>query len=487
MMKQFMALCCFAVLLAACGGSSDSSMNTPMTAFYVSPHGNDSNPGTLSLPLLTLAQARAEMEISGHPKLVYLRGGTYSNTALKLSASDSGQTWSYYPPDGYDSAILDGGSSSSTTGGNPITIDGGSNITIDGLTIRNFQQWGVGIHGGQADSPGGFEDTTAVVSNTQIMNSVFDTGYTSAHNYHGGGGVWQDGNVTGTQIANNVFLNQYTSAIRVVPFLAAINSADQNNVYTGLTIENNAIMNVSLYAGDGAAIYLEDQLATSTNVTIKNNFIRDYQENPATQKNITTLPRDVAIYLDSGASNVSITGNVIGNTANAIPNGLAIGGTQVLEIHNGMNVTFSGNIADLGDNGYIVNMVYQSNDTNAFAMTGNDIEQNIFIGNWSGPQVSYALGEGPLAYVAGGPTAVVPPTLTNNLYFNYGGGVLSTQGNQWSDAAPITAVDPLISGTTYALAANSPAFSSPLGFPPIVGNWGPPGYTIPATGTPPSP
>jgi hypothetical protein len=427
------------------------------------------------------------MEISGNPKFVYLRAGTYSNTALTLSSADSGQTWSYYPPDGYDSAILDGGASSSTTGGNPISIDGGSNVTIDGLTIRNFQQWGVGIHGGQADGDGGFNNTTPVVSNTQIINNVFNNGYTSASNYWGGGGVWQDGNATDTRIANNVFMNQYTSAIRVDPFLAAINSADQNNVYTGLTIENNAIMNVSMYAGDGAAIYMEDQLALSTNVTIKNNFIRDYQENPSTQKNSTTLPRDVAIYLDSGASNVSITGNVIGNTANAIPNGQAIGGTQVLEIHNGKNVTFSGNIVDLGTHGYIINVGYQSNGTNAFAMTGNVIEQNIFIGNWAGAQASYTFGQGPDAYFAGGPTGVVPPTLTNNLYYNYGSGSLSTQGNQWSDSNPITGENPLISGTTYTLATNSPAYTSRLNFPPIIGGWGPPGYSIPATGTAPSP
>src|SRR5579862_3867265 len=120
--------------LASCGSSGPGS---PPTAFFVSPDGNDAFRGSLIQPFRTLARAQAAMRITGNPKVVYARAGTYSNVALLLTAADDGESWNYYPPDGYDSAILDGGSSSPTTGGNPITIDGGSNIKIDGFTIRN--------------------------------------------------------------------------------------------------------------------------------------------------------------------------------------------------------------------------------------------------------------------------------------------------------------------------------------------------------------
>ncbi len=36
-------------------------------------------------------------------------GNAFANTALKLTSADNGTTWSYYPPDGYNTAIIDGG------------------------------------------------------------------------------------------------------------------------------------------------------------------------------------------------------------------------------------------------------------------------------------------------------------------------------------------------------------------------------------------
>src|SRR5690348_15438 len=90
--------------------------------FYVATNGNDHNPGTLSQPFATLARAQEAMQGSSI-KTTYIRGGTYkpapiagscmngkgsgSSVQLKRGA-DEGETWSVYPPDGYNSAILDG-------------------------------------------------------------------------------------------------------------------------------------------------------------------------------------------------------------------------------------------------------------------------------------------------------------------------------------------------------------------------------------------
>ena len=151
----------------------------PLAAVYVSPGGSDTNPGTLGAPLATLAAARKAVRISSD-KTVYLRAGTYPRASLALSAADSGETWRFYPPDGYDSAVLDGGSSSATTGGNMLTLDGASNITINGLTFRNFQQFAIGIHGGPAEPGMYFPNSTAPADANTIENCIIQTGYNTA-------------------------------------------------------------------------------------------------------------------------------------------------------------------------------------------------------------------------------------------------------------------------------------------------------------------
>ena len=74
-------------------------------AFYVSPSGSDSNPGTIDAPFKTLTAARdavrgvpVPQRISAGGAAVYLRAGTYylDNTTLALDASDSYVAWQSY-------------------------------------------------------------------------------------------------------------------------------------------------------------------------------------------------------------------------------------------------------------------------------------------------------------------------------------------------------------------------------------------------------
>ena len=165
--------------------------------------------------------------------------------------------------------------------------------------------------------------------------------------------------------------------------------------------------------------------------------------------------------------------------------GPSLASTQAFYSSSGHNNTWFNNIVDLGTAAVILNLDYELfSGGGAPTMSGNSIYSNIFIGKWSGAQASYASGNGPNAYINGG--ASVYPTNTYNMYYNYGSGSLSTTStsNNFNDASPVTGTNPLISGTIYTLASNSPAFNSPVNFSPIVGGWGPPGYTIP-TGTAP--
>ena len=91
-------------------------------AFYVATNGSDGNPGTFAAPFATLGKAQTAMRASSSIKTTYVRAGTYKPAAVAgncdfgatqgssvaLSAADTGETWSYYPPDGIGTAILDG-------------------------------------------------------------------------------------------------------------------------------------------------------------------------------------------------------------------------------------------------------------------------------------------------------------------------------------------------------------------------------------------
>jgi hypothetical protein len=474
----------FAALVAAMVSITPATRTAGniLPAYYVSASGSDFNRGAADAPFASLIKAQAAMQ-SSDTKTTYIRAGTYSGASLTLSAADSGETWSYYPPDGYDSAILDGGASSSSTGGNPITILGGSNITINGLLIQNFKSWGIGIHGGAPSAADGYPQSVATANSDTVTNNIITNGYTTANNGWAGGGLWAQGQVSNLTVANNVFTNQYGSGIRV-----GANGAggSPNDNISGLRIKNNVLLVTDQYPGDNGAIYVQDQNFVATKMSITNNFIRDYQTDPAI-KNANPNTRDVAIYLDRGASNVTVTGNIIANTANAVVGSTSVSSTQAFFLGSGHNDTITSNIIDLGNDGYILDLVYEHYYATDSAMAGNTFSGNILIGNWSGAQAGYALGLGPSGYARGSPGGkYYAPTITHNMYFNYGNGSFRTNGNGFGDASPVTDQDPLISGWTYSLAPDSPAFRTPVNFPAIVGGWGPPGYVIPQSGTAPS-
>jgi hypothetical protein len=478
-----------------------AAVATDPTAIVIAPSGSDSNPCTAASPCLTPGKAQTVAR-GASDKLIYARAGTYSNVLLTLTTSDNGETWSYYPPDGYNSAIFDGGAtsanaSSTTCTKQPFTLLATNNITITGLTIQNFQAWGIGIHGGETDPNGCFPQATmAAANNNSFTNNIIQNGYVGNNNAGwAGGGIWIQGQVTNLTVSHNVVQNQYGSGIRAS---ADGDGASPNDNLSGLSIINNAVLNTDQKTGDNGAIYFQDQTgplktgggpSNSTNISIKNNFIRDYQTNPVGSLYNGQAPtRDVAIYIDRGGSNATVSGNIIANTAGTYAadiNSSTIWMSTNAIFHSGANNTFSGNIIDLGNNGWIFNAIYEQYQSTDI-VTGNSVTGNIFLGKWAGSQATAGWGQNcNCAYLQGGPSPA-SVNISHNLYYDYGAGTMSTSGNGISDASPVTGTDPLISGTTYTLSSSSPALGSPVNFPPIIGGWGPPSYVIPATGTPPS-
>jgi hypothetical protein len=474
----------------------DNLLLSTAPAYYVSGSGSDSNAGTFAAPFLTLAHAQAMMEASqSNPQTVYVRSGTYANVALVLSSADNGQTWSYYPPDGYNNAVLDGGSSSPTTPvtslpqGRPVfTLEGASSVTIIGFTIQNYLGSGVAIFGGAPPSLL-YSGQSPIPSSSSdfVLDNIFSNGYidNTKNGGYNGGAVWAVGQVTNLTVDHNAATNQYGSCFR---FNSDPSGGNPDDSYSGLTVTNNACLVSNEAVADNGAIYLQDLTLASKRITIENNFVRDYQSLPALRPNHTPA-NDVAFYLDLGASNTKVSGNIAAAAANPIANGGPTEpSTTAVFTSSGQNNSWIGNIVDLGAiaSGVIQPFIY-GYQTGEAVMTGNVIEQNILIGSWSGPQNSWGASFGGYAFPACcGLTDSSYPTVMNNLYYNFGGGAISHSGNDFSDTTPTIANPLFAAGCVYALTDGSPAFSAPVIFPPILGGWGPPGYTVPCTGTPPS-
>lgn len=109
-------------------------------AYFVSPAGNDTNPGTLASPFLTITKGLNTINTSG---TVYLRGGTYAQPS-KLSLTRLGVTngairlWAY---PGETPVINSTGNSS-----DGISISG-RNYHLQGLTVTRAGHNGINISG----------------------------------------------------------------------------------------------------------------------------------------------------------------------------------------------------------------------------------------------------------------------------------------------------------------------------------------------------
>lgn len=437
------------------------------TAYYVSPTGSDSNPGTLDAPFATLQKAQQAMENSSI-KTTYILPGNYSpagsaNTpdgsgVLNLGSADSNETWSYYPPDGYGSANISGGGTITTF----MAISGATGVTVSGLDISNFTSAGILVTDGSSnaninnntihDMSGlgiTVDDSGSAVNNTVISNNyLYNIGSNaiSVYSVHGNGN-------NNTTIVSNIIVN---AATNVTGIGAAANVSGVSNPYADASETSFA---------DSGDIYLQDLNPTaSTGTEITNNYLGE--------------SHGLALYLDDGASNANVTGNIFNPTTTAF---------GAIQIHGGDNDVFSGNIVDVSTgliDGYLF---YQSSDNPSGnrGMTGNVFEDNILVGD-----INSSGGSG---YI-GSLEPPVPLTIQNNDYWNYGsGGNLQTTGSDGAgnDSDP-TYEDPEFTGgsygSSYTIASGSPVFGSPVDFPGIVGGWGPPSSgTSPPPPPPPPP
>lgn len=448
----FRLLAC--VALFPCSLSVGSAQ--PLAAFFVSPDGNDANDGTLVAPFATLERAQAAMQGSG-VKLTYLRAGVYHrHSTLQLTPSDSGEQWSYYPPDGADTATIDGGFSFN---GPLIDIAGASNVIINGLTLEDFTDYGI------LGSPLG----TTSGSGNSILNCqiAFGTWTVSAIAIL---------SMAQTTIAHNYIHDVNGSGVALYDDMMGFS-------VNGDVINSNVIVGAKVQLSAGGGVYIHMGNGTEfDHVTVSDNYIADLGS--ARSLGIHD------IYLDS-ASNVTVTGNILrapapgaGSTG---PDGYE--GISAFFVRNGNQNSFSNNIVDLGSSGTesVAIFAYDPNQPFDFGMSGNTVSNNIILSNFTGPNLTANASQSGFAYYED----ISDPqgygySIANNVYWNYAtGGLTYTAGNFQGDASPLH-MNPAISGWSYVLATNSPVYQQ-TAFRPIAGNWGPPNFSLPEGPGVPSP
>jgi len=239
------------------GAAVDASMIVP--AFYVATTGSDSNAGTLAAPFATFAAAQAAMRASSSIKTTYIRRGSYalptlscggSTCGLNLTSADDGETWSYYPPDGVDSADLNAGSTGSGNGLVTAVSVSANNITINGLSIHDFQYSGIGSGGG--------------VNNLLIENCLLFNGYLASGSSNPGGiSCYGCGNMT---ISHNVIHDMAQFGVSI---------SNVNGSISNLLVTGNVVYNTCTKIADCGALYVQDITTTATNLRFTNNYIHD--------------------------------------------------------------------------------------------------------------------------------------------------------------------------------------------------------------------
>lgn len=469
-------------------------------AFYVAVNGNDSNAGTLALPFLTLGRCQTAMR-GGSVKVCYIRAGLYNalprvvlnsnvgptQATVMLTSSDDGETWSYYPPDGYNNAILDGNSTglcenTAVSLDYGIWADGASNITINGLYFQNFTFGAIGLHGG-TDFFGdwfptgdlGFGTANNITIKNNIMNHINNGNPTAAgvctspawppptsSANASGGGVAVLGRVTNLTITHNAILNTLGMGMDLEMFSTA-------DTMDGLTISYNVIYGANTSANDTGCIHLYNYTGTGSNqgslvgTNITNNYLHDCGGSGSS----SPYGNSRGVYLDDGVSGVVVSGNVVAGHMETCFN-----------YHGGNNNTVSGNICDLGDGALGTQIIWLYQD-DAFCSGAGCMANNIYRGNIVISNASIGMG-GSQTFITGS-TAI---SASNDLSHTYNGTL--------TDTASVATTDPQLTCWTYKLASGSPAYNSPISFPTQPANygqpgyWGPPNFTIPQTGTVPS-
>jgi PEP-CTERM motif len=302
--------------------------------FYISPNGNDNNPGTLSAPFRTLARAQTAMRtVPLANRDAYLLSGTYTITSpLNLTSADDGETWSTSSHSAARSAVL---------------LNGPSDQKI-------FNVY----------DPHSVQDIT-------FSNLTFNGGSS------GGNAIWISDNANGIYVRNNSFLNHFNGSDLYI--------YNSNNIYfQDNTSGPNELQPVTGHVTDNN-VY-SDLFITDNKFSGFSRFGVELQQNGAGHFQ--------GVHLDRNVVNITGRGNLAGNgvfsfVVGASSLGNTVWGNTVTGVR-GYNQSF----LELGSNDTSVehNSITQIDWGISFSSTrGSEVENNTFtdIGHAFGPDGGY--------------------------------------------------------------------------------------------------
>ena len=278
-------------------------------AIYVSPAGNDANPGTIDRPLRTISRAFSTLRPG---MTLYVRGGTYAervqNPSITPGESNGRITVTNYPG---ERPVIQGllwlkGADYWTVNGINVTWGGGSASEhmykmVDGIgwVIVNSEIWGARsfaglmVGGTVASEPAGWQ-----VVNNCIHDTIPSNGTNQDHNVYVNTGLSAG---AGT-IAGNLMFN----ATNGENIKLGGPSSGSNEGSANVTIRSNTLYNAAqpiLLAGGTRNTLIEDNLIVKG---LRGSLVRGYQLSGAGNVARGNLGYDAASFLsnDSGYTGV---------------------------------------------------------------------------------------------------------------------------------------------------------------------------------------
>lgn len=379
--------------------------------FYVSTTGSDANNGTsYSTPFLTLEAAQAAMQATGGGT-TYLEGGTYALTKpISLANSDTHETWTAYPG---QVPVLDGGNATSYA----FFVDVfNAYITISDLRIQNFTNSGI----------------SALYTSylTISFNTIYNITSPDWRSGVAGASVLFENVQSSTISENDIDKNTYAGI--------AVEAGGTGDSISGNVIGSNYVKNVCNLVNDCGSIYVLDATQQSTDVKIERNSINGFG---------TTTSGGKGIYMDNGASNVTVVNNNIYGT-----------GDYCFENHGGFSNVVRLNICDMTSMARLGLYQNYANAPNG-GMAGNIFEDNIVYDTTTPPATVWD-------YINENGASFALPADETNLYWDTDGTLPNTPTQQ----EPIYDTNPDIANPlfvaapnhNYKLHSNSPALS--MGF-----------------------
>jgi hypothetical protein len=241
--------------------SESYTVNLPVVSkilpeYFVSPNGNDSNPGTLLLPWRTVKKA-AQTVSAGYT--IYLRGGSYNEAvSFYTSGTESNPIRIMAYPG--ENPVFDGDHSFPGSGGYLLSLRG-NYLYVSGVEVRNSAYGGIYVYGNYD-----------VVDNVYVHHGK-GPGVIISHGYHS--------IVENSRIWRNGLINEYGQASSSTGLSAARNGVSFATIRHNTVWEN---WGEGISSFEANQVIIEDNIShdnwstniyisDSTNILCQRNFV----------------------------------------------------------------------------------------------------------------------------------------------------------------------------------------------------------------------